>query len=227
MLLLMRSRANFQYHNLSVTNTVVLKEKSLLPKTDGLRAAILEPGEFLYPDGAMTQTFVHGYALLIGVGQCAELKFSLPVTVKDIQALRQNLIDPALCAYPDNEQHMRLLHDQSATQQAILEGLTWLKTQATADPEATAIVYYSGHGWLDQTQNRYYLVQHDIKPFNLPGSALAATEFTEALQQIPAERLLVIIDSCHAEGMATSKEGRLSLKLPTGGRILVLLFQVR
>jgi len=212
----MRSRANFQYHNLSVTNTVVLKEKSLLPKTDGLRAAILEPGEFLYPDGAMTQTFVHGYALLIGVGQCAELKFSLPVTVKDIQALRQNLIDPALCAYPDNEQHMRLLHDQSATQQAILEGLTWLKTQATADPEATAIVYYSGHGWLETDSNRYYLIPHDFDVYDWHATALAATDFNHALHQIPAKRLLIILDCCHAAGMATAKGEEADVRLPKG-----------
>ena len=59
-----------------------------------------------------------------------------------------------------------------------------------------------------------------IKPFNLLGSALAATAFTEVLQQIPAERVLVMIDSCHAEGMATSKEAGLALEVPTGGCIL-------
>jgi hypothetical protein len=42
-----------------------------------------------------------------------------------------------------------LLHDQGATRSAILEGLTWLKERATADLEATVIIYYSGHGWLE------------------------------------------------------------------------------
>ncbi|MBD2036609.1 hypothetical protein H6F76_16485 [Leptolyngbya sp. FACHB-321] len=55
----------------------------------------------------MAQTFVYGYALLIGVGQCAEPNFSF-ITVKDMQALRQSLVDPALCAYPNNDQHARL-----------------------------------------------------------------------------------------------------------------------
>ncbi len=161
-----------------------------------------------------TATFAHGYALLIGVGQSAWTDWSLPVTVKDVKALQAILVHPALCSYP--ETHIRTLTDSNATRQGILDGLQWLQQQAASDPQATVVVYYSGHGWLDQTQNRYYLVQHDIKPFNLPGSALAATEFTEALQQIPAARLLVMIDSCHAEGMATSKEAGLSLDLPTG-----------
>jgi hypothetical protein len=96
----------------------------------------------------MTQSFAHGHALLVGIGQCAEQQLSLAVTVKDTQALKQILVDPELCAYPDNAQHLRLLHDEGATQQAIVEGLEWLKAQATADSGATVIVYYSGHGWL-------------------------------------------------------------------------------
>lgn len=164
----------------------------------------------------MADTFAHGYALLIGIGESAYPKLSLPVTVKDIQALHAVLIDPALCAYPNDAQHIRLLHDKDATRNAIMDGLRWLQQQSAADPQATVIVYYSGHGWLEQTQNRYYLLQHDIDPFDLSDSALAATEFTDALRQIQAQRLLVIIDSCHAAGMATSKAGQAASKLPPG-----------
>lgn len=164
----------------------------------------------------MHPTFAHGYALLIGVGQSAERRLSLPVTVKDMQALRQVLVNPNLCAYPDNDQHIRLLHDQSATKQAILAGLVWLKQQATADPEATVVVYYSGHGWLDTNNNRYYLLQHDVNAFDWQGSALASEDFNNVLHEIPAKRLLVIIDSCHAAGMATTKDGEQELILPPG-----------
>ncbi|NEQ42238.1 MAG: caspase family protein [Leptolyngbya sp. SIOISBB] len=110
----------------------------------------------------MKRIFTHGYSLLIGVGQCAEPQLSLPVTVKDMQVLRQILVAPELCAYPDNDQHLRMLHDEGATQQAILESLEWLKAQATADSEATAIVYYSGHGWLESASGNYYLIPHDF-----------------------------------------------------------------
>ncbi len=155
----------------------------------------------------MTQTFNHGYALLIGVGAIAKYPdWSLPVTVKDMTALRDLLTAPTRCAYPDSEEHVRLLHDQTATRQGILDGLTWLKTCAEQDPDATIVVYYSGHGWVDEATGRYYLIPHDVEPFDLQGSALAADEFNDALRAIPAKRLLVFIDSCHAEGMATAKE---------------------
>ncbi len=164
----------------------------------------------------MSQTFVHGYALLIGVGHCVDPTLSLPVTVNDMQALRRTLIDPNLCAYPNNDQHVRLLHDQSAHRQAILEGLTWLKAQATTDPEATVIVYYSGHGWLETTSDRYYLIPHDFDAYDWRDTALSADDFNEALHQIPAKRLLVILDCCHAAGMATAKGEETAPRFPKG-----------
>jgi len=163
----------------------------------------------------MSSTFTHGYALLIGVGESAYPKWSLPVTVKDVQALQSVLTNPDLCAHPSDDRHIRLLHDAGATRSAVLDGLTWLKAQAAADPEATVVVYYSGHGWLDKSTDRYYLLPHDVKPFDIPGSALSAQAFTDALRGIPARRLLVFVDSCHAEGMATAKDEPV-VKLPPG-----------
>ena len=164
----------------------------------------------------MTQTFAHGYALLVGVGQCAEPQLSLSVTVKDIQVLQQILVDPNLCAYPDNDQHLRLLHDEGATQQAILDGLAWLKIQAGADREATVIVYYSGHGWLETASGNYYLIPHDFDSYDWRSTALSSEAFNQALQQIPAKRLLVLLDCCHAAGMATPKERTREPRLPKG-----------
>ncbi len=139
----------------------------------------------------------------------------MPVTVKDAQALVATFTDANLCAYPDNDQHIPFLHDASATRQAIIDGLNWLKDQAVADSEATIVVYYSGHGWLDRATGLYYLIPHDVKPQNVPQSALSAQTFTDSLQAIQARRLLVVIDSCHAGGMATAKDNN-ERDLPPG-----------
>lgn len=159
----------------------------------------------------MSNLFNHGYALLIGVGATASPRWSLPVTVKDIQVLRSVLTNPELCAYPNDQNHLRLLHDDQATGQSILAGLEWLKVQAAADSEATVVVYYSGHGTFDLATSQYYLLQHDFKPSDVANTAISAQEFTAALRQIKAQRLLVIVDSCHAQGMATAKEAEADL----------------
>jgi hypothetical protein len=161
----------------------------------------------------MNTSFSHGYALLIGVGECEYLPWSLPVTVKDMLALQATLLHPDMCGYIDDSQHLRLLHDAVATRQQILAGLTWLKEQTDADPDATAIVFYSGHGWVDHNTGKYYLVPHDVKPYDCAGSALDADTFSTYVQHISARRLLVLIDSCHAGGMTSAKETE-AIKLP-------------
>jgi hypothetical protein len=164
----------------------------------------------------MAELFNQGYALLIGVGQCVDTTLSLPVTVQDMKALRQILVDPALCGYPDNDQHIQLLHDESATKSGILDSLAQLRDRVSTDSEATVIVYYSGHGWFDQDTDRYYLLPHDFDRYEWRTTALSATDFNQALQSIKAKRLLVILDCCHAAGIGTAKDLAASLPLPKG-----------
>ncbi|MEG4497702.1 caspase family protein [Microcoleus sp. F10-C6] len=162
----------------------------------------------------MSDLFTHGYALLIGVGTTADPRDSLPVTVKDAQALKDVLTDANFCAYPNTRDRVRLLKNEGATRSAILEGLDWLKGCADADPDATIVIYYSGHG-TDLASNAYYLLQHDFNRQAIPQTALSAETLTEKLRKIEAKRLWVIIDSCHAEGMATAKNDLPADFLPT------------
>ena len=152
----------------------------------------------------MPDQFTHGYALLIGVGTTADSRLSLPVTVKDAQALKAILTDKSLCAYPDSPQHVRVLQDQGANRSAILDGLDWLQEKAATDSDATIVLYYSGHGGKDS--NGYYLIPNDFDRQSIPETALAAETLTQKLREISAKRLWVIIDSCHAEGMASAKD---------------------
>jgi len=154
----------------------------------------------------MSDLFTHGYALLIGVGNTVASGYSLPVTVKDAQALKAVLTDANLCAYPNSPDHIRLLENQGATRNAILDGLDWLKECAEVDSDATIVIYYSGHGMVELDSSAYYLFQHDFDPQAIPETALSAQTLSEKLGNINAKRLWVIIDSCHAEGMASAKD---------------------
>ena len=164
----------------------------------------------------MSEQFKHGSALLIGVGESVFSPFSLPVAVKDTQAIYNALINPGLCAYPENQ--VRLLNNQDATIKNIFNGLSWLEESAKGNSKATIFIYFSGHGWLNEADNCYYLLQHDIEVYKEdidtkkyiykinPNSALSAIDFNEALRKIEVSRLFVVIDSCHAAGIATSKD---------------------
>jgi Caspase domain len=163
----------------------------------------------------MVNSFDRGYALLIGVGECAYSKWSLPVTVKDVTAVKEILVDPSLCGYPDNDEHIRLLCNNKATRKSILDGLQWLKEIANRDPEATVIIYYSGHGWLNPANGSYYLIPNDVDTMDFRPSILAGADFTQAIRSINSQKLLVILDCCHAEGVASGKGDGSEPQLPS------------
>jgi hypothetical protein len=140
----------------------------------------------------MPETFVQGYALVVGVGA------DLPVTVDDATAVADLLRDPGRCAYPADQ--VQLLTGEQATAANILVALERL-AQST-NPESTALVYFSGHGL--ETPD-YYLMPYGYDPADLPGTAIPGAVFTERLRAIKARKLLVLLDCCHAGGQAEAK----------------------
>lgn len=154
-------------------------------------------------------TFDAGYALLIGVDQNATVAWALPDVAKDVAALREVLSDPERCAYP--AANVRVLTGESATRQGILEGLIWLaeRLRNAADAAATAVIYYSGHGWRDtaQTPPEFYLIPYDVSPAAVRSSALRAADFAAEIAAMQPRRLLVLLDCCHAGGMGVKDIG--------------------
>ena len=58
--------------------------------------------------------------------------------------------------------------------------LAWLRDRAAADPEATAVLYYSGPGAVDK--GRYYLIPYDVSLSTIFANALPAREFNAHLR---------------------------------------------
>ncbi len=148
------------------------------------------------------------YALLIGVGQSRFSDWSLPVSVRDVEELRKVLVDPHRCGYHDDPRHVRVLTNEEATRAEIVRAIDQLAKDAAQIPDSTVLVYYSGHGWRQETADgeHYYLIPHDVKPHELTDSALPAAEFVDGLRRIKAQRVLVMMDTCHAEAMAKSTD---------------------
>lgn len=148
----------------------------------------------------MTHCFENAYALLIAVDQNLEAAAALPAVAADARALREVLVHPLRCGYaPDN---VRLLTGAASTRQAILAGLDWLaeRLAAAADGNATAIVYFSGHGHVEDGE--HFLIPYDFQRRRMRSSALAAADFAADVADLAPRRLLVLLDCCHAGGMA-------------------------
>jgi hypothetical protein len=151
----------------------------------------------------MTDQFTHGYALLIGVDENYVDKWALPDVAKDIEALAGVLTHPDRCAYLND--NVKVIRGQTATRQGILDGLEWLQESIQANPnrDATAVVYYTGHGWRNKSVEppEFYLIPYDIRENKIRSRALRAVDFAEAVGELRPQRLLVVLDCCHAAGM--------------------------
>lgn len=148
-------------------------------------------------------TFNQGFALVIGVGA------DLPNTVDDAVGLAEILKDPTRCAYPPDQVH--LLTSEDAHRQQILAALDRL-AQSTSS-QSTVVVYFSGHGYqaISPTGEFYYLMPNGYDLHRLYQTAIRGGEFTDRLHAIPARKLLVLLDCCHAGGVGEAKAPRLQL----------------
>jgi hypothetical protein len=149
----------------------------------------------------MTQgTFSNGYALLIGVGA------DLAVTVKDATALWDVLVAPTRAAYPPEQ--VELLTQGKATRKEILEAFDRLIVRVNQNPDATVIVYFSGHGGRITSLNNpaeYFLVPYGFDWNHRTDTAISGAEFTQKIEAIRAKKLVVILDCCHAGGVPALK----------------------
>lgn len=142
----------------------------------------------------------HNRALIIGVGA------DLPVTVADAEGLAGLLADPGRCQF--DPQRVTLLTGPQATREAILRVLEEL----VGTPEdASVVVYFSGHG-IEAPD--YYLLPYGYNIANLAATCIAGAEFSEKLRVITAKRLLVLLDTCHAGGLAEAKGATAAVKSP-------------
>jgi hypothetical protein len=92
-------------------------------------------------------TFTQGHALLIGVGTYKHHpSMSVPITVRDGQAVAHVLRDPHVCGYPDMQ--VTVLTDDEATCDGILMALDRL---SSLGEDATVFLLYSGHGMSGQS----------------------------------------------------------------------------
>lgn len=144
----------------------------------------------------------NAHALVIGVSQYRHIR-PLP-SVADAEDLAGVLRDPAICGY--DPAHVALLQESDATREQILDELDRLGCEA--GPDATALVYFSGHGG-SLSGGDSYLMPIDgewSSSDRLEATAISSRRLADKLAAIRAERLTVILDCCHAAGLAQPRD---------------------
>jgi len=139
----------------------------------------------------------NAHAVVIGASQYRRVR-PLP-SVADAEAVAGVLRDPGAGGY--DPANVVLLQESDATREQILDELDRLGQKA--GPDATALVYFSGHGGSWPGGDSYLLPiegewsSHD----HLEATAISGRLLGDRLAAIRAERLIVILDCGHAAGI--------------------------
>jgi len=138
------------------------------------------------------------YGLTVGISRYTHLRKLAAAAgdAKDVAAVIRSGAIPST---------VKELIDKKATKSAILKELSWLAK--TAGPQDTVIIHLSGHGGrYSETSEQAYFCPVESSSRYPARSGLSSKELTTALRAIRSERLVVLIDACHAGGIGQARD---------------------
>jgi len=86
---------------------------------------------------------------------------------------------------------IRLL--ENATRSEILGALAWMRREL--GPRDNLLIYYAGHGWLDEEANEGFWLPVDAEPDN-EANWIANADISRSLKAMKAKHVMVVADSC-------------------------------
>jgi len=130
------------------------------------------------------------FLLALGVKNFANGRYNLRYTLEDATAFTERMKGDARGVYP--EVITRLLVDP--TKKDVLRAFFELSREVM--PEDVFVFYAATHG--EVTDDRYWLITRDFAGDLTEEAALTSDEIMELMKVLPAQRQVMILDTCHA-----------------------------
>jgi hypothetical protein len=159
------------------------------PITD--RGFQLDPGQ-LQPTPPAPAPRGKLYHVAIGVSKYRNPKFNLSYAHADAEALVQAFQQQGTIF---EKQYSRLLTDEQATREGILESLPPLKSKVTQYD--LVLVTLSGHGANLEDGNSFYFLPHDFDEAKKATTGVYWDDFKRYLGNLPC-RVFLVVDTCHS-----------------------------
>lgn len=141
------------------------------------------------------------YILSVGVSKYKNPAYSLDFAARDASDFSDALKKQGGKLYRSVE--ARLLTDDQANKDALLDGLEWIQKQTTSHD--VAMIFLSGHGVRDGSGDYYYV------PYNFDNDRKRSTgvlfyEIEKTIKDI-AGKVVFFVDTCHSGGAAGKTRG--------------------
>jgi len=146
------------------------------------------------------------YALIIGIERYRDVP-----AATGARADAETFATVARTTFGLREDHIRLATEDRATRTDVLEGLQWLRDNASAG--GRVYFFFSGHG-APSTDSSTYLLPYDGSPKNVARTAVAMSDVMAQLGQTKAREVVAFVDSCFSGAGGRSV-------LPPGARPLM------
>ena len=195
----------FRFIVLSILITAIFTSAFAQIRDRGMRVGVSK-------EDVAKKSDVNLYAVLIGVSryklgdknidgnQIPNLKNA----TDDAAEIAKFLRSPEGGSFP--ESNVKVLLDEQATKAEVEKALNGL---LASKPNDYFVIYIAAHGVVppggDQTP---YFILHDSDPRTLSQSGLKMEYFKQIVSKIPAQKGLVISDTCHSEGVLLDKGQR-------------------
>lgn len=133
------------------------------------------------------------YVLAVGVGKYRHPDIpKLDLAAKDARDFANAMLKQSGKLYRDVE--LRLLLDEKATAEAVIDSLEWMQRQVTQHD--IGMVFISGHGMNDATLGYAYLPV-DADPERMRRTVVPMEEFKKTLANLPGKAIF-FLDTCHS-----------------------------
>jgi tetratricopeptide (TPR) repeat protein len=155
-------------------------------------------------------------ALIIGVSEYGTGFEALPAAVKDARAIEIVLADSQ---WGDFEIQQRLENPEKQEMEEAIESLF-----KGLRPEDVALLYFSGHGIVDDYGNLYLAARTTRKDKGnfTSATALSAGRIHYYMEQSRVKQKIIILDCCHSgaftEGLKAKGGGSINVKRQLGGK---------
>ena len=152
--------------------------------------------------------------LAVGVGKFADDSISpLDLTSKDVRDFVAEIRKQQGRLY--RQVDVKLLVDQGATRDAIMDGLEWLQRQVTQHD--VGMLFVAGHGDNDADLG-YIYVPHNFNAEAKRRTAVSFKEFSKTLDAL-AGKALFFIDTCHSGNVLGQKSRSVARNPDASGAI--------
>jgi hypothetical protein len=140
------------------------------------------------------------YAIVVGINEYKNKNISLNYAVSDAKAFTETLKATAKTLF-ENINAKLLISSDETTKESIQKAFEKIRTRVK--PNDLFVFYNASHGVIDivEDQEQYYLLTSNVlllSSRHIGKDAMSQKELIQLIGAIPAQKKLIILDTCHA-----------------------------